>query len=134
MAVVSLTVPAQKLSEDKVPAAPKTAFKAKFPTATNAKWELEKKDVYEVNFVDNKQKQSAQFDNLGKWKKTEVEIEASELPIVVADAFAKAYPGYKITEAERTTTPNYKELYELEIAKGTQKAEIQILPNGSLVK
>lgn len=129
-----ISVSAQKLSADKVPAAVKAAFKTKFPTATSASWELESKDVYEVNFTNNKVKQSAQFDAAGKWEKTEVQIASSELPKAVADAFAKAFPGYKITEAERAETPSSKLFYELEAAKGADKVEVQLLPNGEILK
>lgn len=125
---------AQKISVDRVPAAAIAAFKAKFPQAKGAKWEIEKKDVYEVNFQNGKLKQAAQFDKAGKWAVTEVEIENSQLPKAVTESFAKAYPGYKIKEAEKLETPSQKELYELEIIKGTEKAEIQLLPGGEIIK
>ena len=125
---------AQKISLDKVPAPVKEAFKSKFPAATGASWEIEKKDVYEVNFVNGKQKQAAQFDKAGKWEKTEIEIETAQLPKAVSESFAKSYAGYKITEAEKVETPTHKELYELEIALGAKKSEVQIMPNGEIIK
>ena len=125
---------AQKISADKVPAAATAAFKTKFPQAPGASWEIEKKDVYEVNFQNGKFKQAAQFDKAGKWEVTEVEIENSQLPKAVTESFAKSYPGYKIKEAERLETPTHKELYELEITKGAEKTEIQLLPNGEIFK
>lgn len=125
---------AQKISVDKVPAAAVAAFKAKFPQATGAGWEIEKKDVYEVNFQNGKLKQAAQFDKNGKWEVTEVEIETSALPKAVTVSFSKTYPGYKITEAAKLETPTQKELYELDIAKGTEKSEVQILPDGQIIK
>jgi len=125
---------AQKIGADKVPASVRDAFKTKFPTASSATWEIEKKDVYEVNFAIGKQKQAAQFDKAGKWEKTEVEIETSQLPKAVAESFAKAYPGYKIKESEKVETATNKELYELEAAKGNDKIEVQLLPTGEIMK
>ena len=134
MAIICQTsLIAQKVSADKVPVAVKNSFKAKFPNAVSASWEIEKKDVYEVNFADGKQKESAQFDKSGTWQKTEIGITTAQLPSAVAAAFAKAFPGYKITEAERAETPANKLIYELEAAKGTSKAEVQMLPNGDII-
>jgi len=127
-------IKAQTISADKVPAAVKEAFKAKFPAAQNTSWEIERKDVYEVNFTNGKNKQAAQFDKVGKWEKTELAIEISQLPKPVSESLNKTYPGYKITECERIETAEYKEGYELDIAKGASKAEVQILPNGEIIK
>ena len=134
MAIICQTsLIAQKVSADKVPAAVMNAFKAKFPKAVSASWEIEKKDVYEVNFTDGKQKESAQFEKSGTWQKTEIGITTAELPTAVAAAFSKAFPGYKITEAERAETPANKLIYELEAVKGTINAEVQLLPNGEII-
>jgi Putative beta-lactamase-inhibitor-like, PepSY-like len=134
MAIMCLTVKAQKISADKVPAAAKEAFARKFPQATGATWELEKTDLYEVNFHHGKLKQSAQFDTKGNWQATETDIEQAAVPKAVMDAFAKSYPGYKIKEAEKVETPAYKESYELEIIKGTEKLEVVFLPDGKVIK
>ena len=127
-------IKAQEISPDKVPSVVKEAFKAKFPNATKLSWEIERKDVYEVNFMNGKDKQAAQFDKSGKWEKTELAIETSTLPKTVSESLSKAYPGYKITECEQIETPQYKLAYELDIAKGTAKSEVQILPNGEFLK
>ena len=127
-------VNAQSISADKVPSAVKDAFKSKFPNAQNTAWELERKDVYEVNFINGKNKQAAQFDKAGKWEKTELEIEVSQLPKPVSESLSKAYPGYKITECEKIETTKYKEAYELDIVKGASKLEVQLLPSGEFIK
>ena len=124
---------AQKLSEDKVPSAVKSAMKAKFPTATNVKWEQEGKD-YEAGFKNDKLKQSALFDKAGKWLVTETEIEATKLPKAVSEAFTKEYPGYSLKEAEILDTANSGTLYELEVSKGKEKLELQYTPDGKMVK
>ena len=127
-------VKAQSISADKVPSVVKEAFKSKFPNAQNTAWELERKDVYEVNFINGKNKQAAQFDKAGKWEKTELEIETSQLPKPVSESLNKSYPGYKITECEKIETTKYKEAYELDIVKGATKTEVQLLPNGEIIK
>lgn len=134
MTLICHTATAQKISADKVPTAAVNAFKTKFPGASNPSWEIEKKDVYEVNFVIDKQKRSAQFDKAGEWVRTETEIEVSQLPKAVTESFNKTYPGYKIKEAEKVSTPSYNEAYELEIVKGTEKTEVLLLPDGKIIK
>ena len=134
MALICHATTAQKISADKVPVAAVNAFKAKFPDASNAKWEMEKKDVYEVNFVAGKEKKSAQFDKSGNWLKTETEIEVSQLPKAVSEAFAKVYPSYTIKEVEQVSSPNYTDAYELEIVRGTAKTEVLLSPEGKLIK
>ena len=134
MALICHATTAQKISADKVPAAAVNAFKAKFPDASNVKWEIEKKDVYEVNFTAGKVKKAAQFDKSGVWQKTETEIEVSQLPKTVSEAFAKSYPGYKIKEVEQVSSSTYTEAYELEIVKGAEKKEVLLSPDGKLIK
>ena len=41
---------AQKITEDKVPAAVLSAFKARFTTAAKTSWEMENKNEYEAGF------------------------------------------------------------------------------------
>jgi hypothetical protein len=135
MALISHTdAIAQKIGAYKVPAPASDAFKTKFPAATNVSWEIEKKGVYEANFTNGKYKQAAQFDKDGKWQVTEINMKTSQLPKTVSDACAKAYPGYKMTEVVKMETLAFKECYELDISKGTEKLEVQILPNGEIIK
>lgn len=59
-----------KISEDKVPGAIVTSFKAKYPTATDTKWITEKKDgktIYEAQFKDNGKSIEAEYNEDGSF-------------------------------------------------------------------
>lgn len=61
-----------EISEDKVPAAVVTSFKAKYPTAVISKWVTEKKDgktIYEAVFKDNGEEIEAEFNADGSFIK-----------------------------------------------------------------
>ncbi len=57
-----------QISEDKVPGAIVTSFKAKYPTASDTKWIIEKKDgkpIYEAQFKANGKNIEAEFNEDG---------------------------------------------------------------------
>ncbi|MDQ6756561.1 MAG: hypothetical protein M3004_06465 [Bacteroidota bacterium] len=61
-----------KISEDKVPTAVVTNFKAKYPTATDTKWITEKSDgktIYEAQFKEGGKDIEAEFNEDGSFKK-----------------------------------------------------------------
>ena len=60
-----------KISEDKVPGAVVTNFKAKYPAATGTKWITEKSDgktIYEAQFKENGKEIEAEFNEDGSFK------------------------------------------------------------------
>ena len=61
-----------EISDDKVPAAVVTAFKTKYPAATNTSWITEKKDgklIYEAKFKTNDEEIEAEFNDDGSFIK-----------------------------------------------------------------
>ncbi|MDB5199629.1 MAG: hypothetical protein JWO92_1592 [Chitinophagaceae bacterium] len=61
-----------KISEDKVPGAVVTSFKAKYPAAANTKWITEKKDgktIYEAQFKSGSEEIEAEFNEDGSFIK-----------------------------------------------------------------
>lgn len=61
-----------KISEDKVPGAVVSSFKAKYPAATDTKWITEKADgktIYEAQFKENGKEIEAEFNEDGSFKK-----------------------------------------------------------------
>ena len=61
-----------EISEDKVPAAVVTSFKAKYPSGTITKWVTEKKDgktIYEAVFKSNGEEIEAEFNEDGTFIK-----------------------------------------------------------------
>jgi hypothetical protein len=131
-ALMSNTAYAQKIAADKVPAAVKSAFKAKFPSVTKSSWEMEKSE-YEANFKLNGEEMSANFDNTGKWLETETEIKVSALPAPVQSALRKDFPGFKINEASKIESVKNGNGFEAEIEKGEETFDVLFTVDGKLL-
>ena len=98
-----LGVSAMNQKDEKIPAAAKTGFAAKFPTAQKVKWSVEKPGEFEAEFTLNKVETSTLFDAKGNLLETETEIKESELPQAVKATLAKDFAGYKLDEIEKAT-------------------------------
>jgi hypothetical protein len=123
----------QKLTDEKVPAVVKTAFKAKFPKVTTVSWEMEDKKEYEASFKLDKMDCTASFDLKGNWLETENVIDIAKLPKIVSDAVSKQFAGYAIKLAEQTISEK-NTVYELSLLKGTDKKSVIISDKGSVIK
>ena len=121
---------AQKESADKVPAVVKQAFLKKHPKATEAKWEMEKKN-YEVNFILNGTKMSCNFDAKGKWIETETVITFETLPNEVKETVNSSFGDYKRIETSKVETAK-EVLYEVELTKGKERLELQFTKDGKV--
>jgi len=115
-----------------VPAAVINAFNAKFPGATELKWEKENSKELEANFKLNSASTSANFGLDGSWKETETTINTADLPAAVMNAIKAKYPGGVITLAEKVEKPD-KTYYETVIKINNKKKEIEILPDGKFM-
>lgn len=118
----------------KVPEVVKTAFTNKFPNATDVKWEKENKKELEANFKMNNTDVSANFGLDGSWVETETTIPASELPAAVSSAVNTKYPGAVYGRTEKIEKPGDKILYEVNITVAGKKKELELNPDGSIVK
>ena len=122
------------LSQVKVPDAVKTAFNNKFPGASGVKWEKENRKELEANFKMNNADVSANFGLDGTWVETETTIPASELPAAVTNAVNTKYPGAVYGRTEKIEKPGGKILYEVNITVNSRKKELELNPDGSIVK
>ena len=109
-------------------------FSKKFPTATKVSWGKEGAKEWEAEFTLEGTKISANFSLDGAWVETERGIKITELPKKVAEAIAKQYPGWKITEADRTETAKNGTIYEADIKNGLKKNEVAYKEDGTPVK
>jgi len=128
-----LCVLAMNQKEAQIPAAAKTGFATKFPTAQKVKWGVEKPGEFEAEFTLNKVETSAVFDAKGNLIETETEIKESELPTAIKATIAKDFAGYKIDEIEKATGAKGATTYEMEAAKGKDKLEISFEASGKLL-
>ncbi len=115
------------------PEAVKKAFDQKFPSATKVKWGMENAKEWEAEFNFKGSEFSANFTSDGTWVETEKEIKVTELPKAVADAIAKQYAGWAITEADRTETAKNGTIYEADIKNGKGKKEVAFKEDGTPV-
>jgi len=125
---------AQKITTDKVPVLIYRSFKSRFPASNQESWEKVSNAVYEVDFFNERKKQSASFDTSGAWRQTETEIMLNQLPRVVNAAFNKQFGGFTVQETTEVETADKGTLYELIINKGTEGYEVQFSAKGELLK
>ena len=123
---------AQKPKAD-VPAAAKSAFAAKYPTAQKVKWSIEKPGEFEVEFTLGKVESSALFDASGKFLESEIEIKENELPLSAKTVISKQFAGFKIDEIEKSTDAKGITSYEMEAVKGKEKLELVFDVAGKLL-
>lgn len=109
------------------------AFRKKFPTAQNVRWEKEGNN-WEAAFKLDEVKVSATFNKRAKWLSTKREININELPKAVKAGLDEAYPAFKIEEAELIEQVNGVNLYEVEIKNGKGKLEIQLQIDGTILE
>ncbi len=129
-----LGVSAMNQKDEKIPAATKTGFAAKFPTAQKVKWSIEKPGEFEAEFILNSVETSALVDAKGTLLETETEINAKELPQVIKAILAKDFTQYKFDEIEKVTDAKGIISFEMEAAKGKDKLEISFDASGKLLK
>ena len=133
VAFMSVSVYAQKISTDKVPAAVASAFKAKFPNAAKVSWEMENANEYEAEFKMNGEEMSANYDKEGKWMETETEIKVSALPVAVQSALKKDFADYKVEEASKIESAKNGKCFEAEIEKGKESYDALYTPEGKML-
>lgn len=132
--VFSNTGWSQKLAADKIPAAVRTAFKTKFPTATKTTWEKENKMEYEANFRLNGRKVSAGFNPNGKWLQTETEILVSALPAAVQASIKNDFANFRITEASNIQSVRNGTCFEAQVEKGKESFDVLFTANGKILR
>jgi len=116
------------------PQAVKNAFDKKFRTATKISWGKEAAKEWEAEFIFEGSKLSANFYEDGTWLETEKIIKATDYPPAVAMAINTSYPGWTITEADKTETAKHGTIYEADLKKGRTKKSVAYKEDGTPVK
>ena len=133
MLSLSMNACAQKVSEADVPQPVKAAFMKQFPKAERAKWEMEDKKDYEVNFTQGGAKWSAKYAADAKWLETEHAVKLDELPPAVRTAIATNYADHKVERAEVAESPQGT-MYEVDLEKGEHSMEVVFSADGKVMK
>ncbi|MBS1668940.1 MAG: PepSY-like domain-containing protein [Bacteroidetes bacterium] len=118
----------------KAPSAVSKAFEQRFANAKHVKWGKENAKEYEADFVLNGIKMSANFDLQGNWKETETEIAITQLPVAVSSSVREHYQGSTIEGASKIEKPDGKIIYETDLKWKGKKKEVELYPDGKLVK
>lgn len=107
-------VNAQKVKEEKVPAAVVASLHKMYPDVKDYDWMLEDGN-YEAEYKVNGLEAAVVFDTHGNLLESEQEIAISELPAVCAEYVSKNYAGKKIREASQITDAKGVKSYEAEL-------------------
>ena len=113
----------------------KDSFNGLYPGALVKEWELEKNNIYEVEFTFENHKYEADFKEDGTWLYTERDININEVPISILNNFKiSEWSSWKIEEVEEITSPQYDVLFELVLKKENGKSYLYYLPDGTLLE
>jgi cytochrome P450 len=117
-------------SRDVIPPAELAAkFRADFPKASDAEWELAE-GVYEVEFDIRFRDCKAYYDAKGNLLMTVEEIYRSELPAVVRNTAETKYPKYRIEEVERIRRGT-EVFYKIEMEHRDSEVKILVKSDGT---
>ena len=131
--LVSIMGYTQEISPDKVPAPVKQAFTKKFPTATDVKYEMDKKN-YDISFKDKDAEMSADFNAYGKWMETKTKMTETALPKKVMKSVTKNFAGYTMSEIATVETVAVKLCYEMVLKNDKLGYDVQFSPKGDILK
>ena len=109
------------------------SFKNKFPDATEAKWDREGKDEFEVSFILNGNKGSANFSKNGAWIESETTVLEKDLAAGFLDNFKKNKKGAVITNIFQVIRADNKNYYEIECIYNKRKKEFKVDLSGNLI-
>jgi uncharacterized membrane protein YkoI len=114
----------QKISESQVPAPVKAKFQVLHPDIKKVSWIKHKKGGYEAEFKQNNTEFGVSIDSIGNLIETEMDMKVSELSKEIHEYVAKNYPNHIITEAAQITYTDGKPMYEVEITKEKESADL----------
>lgn len=125
----------QDLSKAEIFTTVKGSFEKMYPGAQVAEWELEKNNIYEVEFTYNNSEYEANYEEDGKWISTEKELATNEIPVSISESLkASEWASWEIDEVNELSTPERKKFYEVELEQSVNKLFVYFLPDGSLVE
>lgn len=124
----------------KIPSDVTNAFKTMYPKAADVEWK-DRLAYFEAQFEDNGSNMTVDFNNKGKWQKTEKALSQEEVPAAVMNGFKKskyASPDdWKMGDVITMVTKDDKSTeYRIYVDKvdGLQKKYLFFSPSGQLKK
>lgn len=123
----------QEITPDKVPSHVKQAIDKKFPTATDIKYVMDKKN-YKISFKEKDIQKSASFNAYGTWLETVTKITETDLPKKVMKSVTKNFAGYTMSEVATVETPTIKMGYEMDLKNDQQGYDVRFSPKGDILR
>ncbi|MFN8393694.1 MAG: PepSY-like domain-containing protein [Bacteroidia bacterium] len=115
-----------------VPQNAENDLKARFPKASNARWEKEGSH-FEAEWKENGLEVAVIYDVSGKWIMTERQIPVSDLPESVTAAVLQSHPSAEILEAESQERAIGITGYQTEIRHAGKVKELTFDANGNII-
>ncbi|MEI7594781.1 MAG: PepSY-like domain-containing protein [Bacteroidota bacterium] len=123
----------EKVETAKVPQTIVTAFKEKYPKATDEAWTKDRKKNYTVKFKMGKYKCFSNYDKDAKWNGASITYTFDELPEIIKDAFKKSeYATWKIQDITKSEN-DYENVFVF-IVKNKEQKLISFKEDGTLKK
>ena len=133
-----------------IPEATRTAFLARYPTATNVNWNryspfemiewswtgwpVLDTTAYYVTFSDNGIEYNTWFDGNNAWVGTVSHLNDEKgLPRKIVDLLNKNYSGYTVVAVSKENDKT-RSAYEIKMEKGDAKAKLLVDENGTIIK
>lgn len=110
------------------------SFTAKYPGAAGSKWISEADTLFEASFKFKGKDLTARFDQDGRWLKTKTVLGSKELPAGVSAGIKQSSPGFKVKGAAKVESPKTGVRYEVVVKKGRKNLELELTPDGLLVR
>jgi hypothetical protein len=129
-AIAILIVYAISYAHDNAPEVVTNTFNQKYPNASHVKWDNEDGHEYEVSFIWNDIKCSADFSNSGEWLKTKSKIQFNQLPENVQQAFLISHKDNKIKSVNKYENSKGEIKFEIEFKNGKHDSEVKYSSDG----
>jgi hypothetical protein len=122
-----------KKNNDSAPSNITSAFKQKYPNATDVDWDQSGSN-YEAKFSEGKKDFDVFFNSKGQWMSTEIsDIPASEIPMEVQNGLnSSEYQNWQVGEVQSKETPG-DVTYKVGVKKGMKMRELQFDKHGKIV-
>lgn len=133
LVALSAAACAQHVNPADVPRPVNAAFAKQFPKAEKARWGMESKTEYEVEFKQGAESMSATYAADGQWLETEKKIKLEALPEAVRHTLATRYAGHKTEDISLVKNPKGT-FYEADIEKGETSMEVLFSADGVVLK
>lgn len=107
-------------------------IESKYPGAKVRSSEYENNGLLEVEVVHDRKTKDIYFDSQSNWVYTSWDVKVSDLPQVVKEALANAYPDYAIDDADYVERP-FLTYYAIEIDRGNVELMVYVSADGVIL-